>query len=192
MVPGGGFRTLHEAVEKPFRIQQLDVRIRVGGHSRLTGAVLDDSQRLAKLVMLTGTLVLTSVWLLITKEQLDTRRSQLRNVSMIFGFLLEFACLTGEACRDNEDGWKHTLVTICKGYNVFESGPWDTPNIMKAVSKHLKEAAENAAEDDGAVASDTNEPEDEVPNRWKAYEGETRSWRTWDFGYEVGIFLSNP
>lgn len=148
--------------------------------------MLDDSERLAKLVMLTGTLILTSVWLLVTKNQLDTRRSQLRNISMIYGFFLEYAYSMRERCKDNEAGWKHMLVKICKGDNVFESGLWDNPNIMKAVSKSLEEAAEHALEDDSDLESDANKPEDEVPNRCKAYEGETRSWKVWDFGYVRG------
>ena len=76
--------------------------------------MLDDSVRVAKLVMLTGSLVLTIVYLLMKKNELDRTKPQIRNMSMMFGSFLKFASDMGRLCRDNEDGWKAFLLEFCR------------------------------------------------------------------------------
>ena len=157
--------------------------------------MLDDSVRVAKLVMLTGTVVLTAIYLLITKDQLDMHRTQLRNLTLVLGLFLEFAVAMSSLCKDNEDGWKTTLVGICMEGNIFGHGMTGDP--LNSVRRRFQGLAERFHEEeeevDGDVESDNvvapQEEGESAPNRWKAYEGETRSWKSWCFHEEVSTHL---
>lgn len=134
--------------------------------------------------MLTGTVVLTAIYLLITKDQIDIRRTHLRDLTLVLGFFLEFAVAMSRVCRDNEDGWKATLVTICKERGIFGHGMReDRLNSVRRRFQGLVERFHEEEESDHAV--DPQEEEASAPNRWKAYEGETRSWKSWCFHQEV-------
>ena len=125
--------------------------------------MLDDSVRVAKLVMLTGTVVLTAIYLLITKDQLDIQRTQLRNLTLVLGFFLEFAVAMSSLCRDNEDGWKTTLVTICMERDIFGHGV--RGDRWNSVRRRFQGLAERFHEEEEEVEGDVKSDNAVAPAR---------------------------
>lgn len=149
--------------------------------------------------MLFGTALLTTIDILIKEDLFKSKNSEIRNIALIMGHFLNFACDMKEMCSGNEDGWKRTVLERADKHEI-------TPHMIgiKRVISEIRKSEGNKVSDDES-GSRTKSRRDGRANAAKSYEskpwagvitlesleaGVERSWTHWDWAIEVESFLA--
>ncbi|KAL9595380.1 MAG: hypothetical protein Q9219_006482 [cf. Caloplaca sp. 3 TL-2023] len=178
---------------------------------------IDDAEGNAKRVMLLGTATLTAVDLLID-QGLFSQNSQMRNLGLMLGLVLQFAVEFEETCSCNEDGWRKVLVRKLDQHKVqIDSTAIQAKDLAPIREDLAQEAVDEEEENEGeesketaeekkgreqaAAAMDTSKPDDQQSNHVLAYkpkpfnptgfytDGEVRRlWDVWNWDDELAAY----
>ncbi|MCJ1247823.1 hypothetical protein MMC30_005038 [Trapelia coarctata] len=168
------------------------------------GEIEDADRKNARIVALYGTLILSTISLLIKKNEFR-EDGTIKNLGLILGLFIAFATSSGSTfCdEDNEglgnDGWTKRVLQLASKHGVKIAGPWGIEKEIAEIegemdtddevsvdgnggldvllsSEDLKSIVVPAVDDDGA--EDWEDEEDE---------GEVRDWKTWNWKKEVSL-----
>ncbi|KAL8662117.1 MAG: hypothetical protein Q9202_005009 [Teloschistes flavicans] len=144
-----------------------DLRIRQG---------LGDTESSAKLVMLIGTCILTTIDHLV-KANMFTADSEIQNIGFVIRLLLGAVVDFGVTCRANEDGWRFVVKKKTKDHGIAIRGFGRLATVRDQNLENMDEAP-NFVE---AYRS--------PPNPTASAPSVERSWGAWDWKQEVRFIL---
>ena len=105
--------------------------------------MLNDSEGNAKRTMLIGTALLTTLYSLSERTDIENL-CDIRNASVILAQFLMFAQNMNSSCTFNENGWKHRVLEKADELNIVVGG---FPGIEEVVAK-IRHAGDNREPDD--------------------------------------------
>ena len=163
--------------------------------------MLNDSEGNAKRIMLIGTMVLTTIDVLIEKG-LFKNDSEIRNIGLVLSQLLQFAEDENEMGSFNEDGWKATVVQKWIDYDISIEGVAGVDQLFCDIRAH-EDISDSEDEDEDRITGMVNGAVNMVicyksRELWgvmtveKLNSGHRRSWKQWNWRMEVGSFLRSP
>ncbi|MCJ1393114.1 hypothetical protein MMC18_005986 [Xylographa bjoerkii] len=137
----------------------------------------EPDRKTAQLIALYGTLLLSTIELLIAQNEIHAS-SSIKNLGVVLGLFIQFAGDTGSnLCDDGDDGWTSRVVEMADKHGVEITGPF----AIEATAKKIRDEMDEDDEEE-----DAEEKED-----WEDDDGESgveRSWRTWDWVKELKAY----
>ena len=130
----------------------------------------DPERKNGQLVELYGTLLLTTLDLLIAQNEFNAG-SSIKNLGLVLGLFIRFAVDTGSNfCEDGQDGWTRRVVKVADKHGVIISGPYAMEKTVETIREEM--------EDEGSSSETEEDWEDDDDD-------EERSWKTWNWVKEV-------
>jgi hypothetical protein len=158
--------------------------------------VIDDSEGNAKRILLIGTMLLTTIDVLIGMGLFVNDGLEIRNIGLILSQYLQLAVDEDETCRFNENGWKGVVVAKADTHNIALQGLAGIDMIVEGIRSEDEDSKSDGNDEPDHLAHATNRPMNmticyKSRELWgvltieKLNSGNRRTWKQWDWAIEV-------